>query len=276
MELADCDFPLLAGVKLTTDLHEAFEGVDLALLVGARPRSKGMERKDLLQENGKIFVGQGRALNEVASRNVKVVVVGNPANTNCLVTMSNAPDLPKENFHALMRLDHNRAKALLASKASVDSALVKGMVVWGNHSATQVPDYTQVKIGGTSALEKIGDENWLQTEFLQTVQTRGAKVIEKLGRSSAASAANAVLGTVRSLYEPTPKGEWFSTAVCSDQNPYGIGEGLIFGFPCASSGDGSYHIVPDLKIDPFIREKIALTEKELREEMEFCKKEGLL
>ncbi|MCP5470235.1 MAG: malate dehydrogenase [Chlamydiales bacterium] len=276
MELSDCDFPLVEEVRIGSDLHQAFDKVDIALLVGAKPRSKGMLRKDLLQENGKIFVGQGRALNEAASRDVKVYVVGNPANTNCLVAMNNAPDLPRKNFHALMRLDHNRAKSLLARKADVDSRLVRKVVVWGNHSNTQVPDFTQVEIGDQKATEKIPDIEWHRNEFVQTVQNRGAMVIEKLGRSSAASAANGVIDAVRSLYHPTREDDWFSSAVCSDSNPYGIEENLIFGFPCCSRGDGHYTVVPDLRWDEWIREKIMATEKELIEEREFCKSEGLI
>ncbi len=275
MELSDCDFPLLEQVRLTTNVHEAFENVDLALLVGAKPRSKGMLRKDLLAENGRIFVEQGKALNEVASRDVKVYVIGNPANTNALVAMNNAPKIPRKNFHALMRLDHNRARSLISRKAEIESRFVKKMLIWGNHSNTQVPDFTQVEIAGRKATDVIPDIEWHRQEFVQTIQNRGAMVIEKLGRSSAASAANAVVDAVRSLYIPTPQDDWFSSAVCSDENPYGIHEGLIFGFPCRSKGDGNYEIVPGLKWDHYIREKIEKTEKELLEEMEFCKNEGL-
>jgi len=275
MELSDCDFPLLEEVRLTTDIHEAFDKVDLALLVGAKPRSKGMLRKDLLAENGRIFVEQGKALNDVASRDVKVYVIGNPANTNALVAMNNAPKIPRKNFHALMRLDHNRARSLISRKAGVESRFVKKMLVWGNHSNTQVPDFTQVEIAGRKATDVIPDIEWHRQEFVQTIQNRGAMVIEKLGRSSAASAANAVVDAMRSLYMPTPEDDWFSSAVCSDENPYGIHEGLIFGFPCRSKGDGNYEIVPGLKWDDYIRDKIEKTEKELLEEMEFCKSEGL-
>ncbi|MFN0065554.1 MAG: malate dehydrogenase [Chlamydiales bacterium] len=276
MELTDCDFPLLERVDFGSRLDDAFESTDIALLIGSKPRTAGMLRKDLLGENGKIFVEQGKALNRVAKRDVKVFVVGNPCNTNCLVAMHHAPDLPRKNFHAMMRLDHNRAKALLAQKADVESSLVKGMVVWGNHSATQVPDFTQVTIDGVEAIKKIPDLEWHQKEFLEVVQNRGAMVIEKLGRSSAASAANAALDDIRSLYTATERGEWFSSAVCSDENPYGVEKGLIFGFPCASKGDGSYAIVPGLKWDEFICQKIALSEKELMEERAFCKSKGLI
>lgn len=268
MELEDCAFPNLDGIKITSDLREAFDQVDIALLIGAKPRTKGMQRKDLLQENGKIFIDQGRALNERANRNVKVLVVGNPANTNCLIALSHAPDLPRKNFHALMRLDHNRAQALLARQAKVNLKEVKGLVIWGNHSNTQVPDFTHVKISENM------DRKWLETHFIETVQNRGAQVIEKLGRSSAASAANATLDTLSSLF--TQQEEWFSSAVSSDQNPYGIEEGLVFGFPCRSTGSGDYQIVKGLKIDDFVRKKIQITEKELVEERELCRQEGLL
>ena len=276
MELMDCDFPLLQDVVISTDLRKVFNQVDIALLVGAKPRSKGMERKDLLAENGKIFVDQGKALNEVASRHVLVYVVGNPANTNALVAMHNAPDLPKRNFHAMMRLDHNRAVAMLAKKAAISSAHIKQMVIWGNHSNTQVPDFTQVLIDDHKATDVIKDMDWFKSSFIPTIQTRGAKVIEKLGRSSAASAANAVIEAVKSLYKKTEKGDCFSSAVSSDENPYGVEKGLVFGFPCISEGDGSYQILKNLKWDDFIRERVKITEKELIEEREFCRRAGLI
>lgn len=276
MELMDCDFPLLQDVVISTDLRKVFQDVDVALLVGAKPRSKGMERKDLLAENGKIFVKQGKLLNEVASRDVLVYVVGNPANTNALVAMHNAPDLPRKNFHALMRLDHNRARAMLAQKAKVPSLLVKQMVIWGNHSNTQVPDFTHVLIDGKKAVDVIGDLDWFKKSFMPTIQTRGAKVIEKLGRSSAASAANAAIEAVRSLHTKTAKGDCFSSAVCSDGNSYGIEEGLIFGFPCVSKGKGDYEIVENLLWDDFIRDLVKKTEKELIDEREYCKQAGLI
>lgn len=275
MELEDCDFPLLKQVRITTNLNEAFENVRLAILVGAKPRSKGMERKDLLAENGKIFVTQGQALNESADRNAKVYVVGNPANTNALVAMHHAPKLGRENFHALMRLDHNRARSLLARQAAVDPLLVRKVVIWGNHSNTQVPDFNQVMIGNKHATELLEDK-WLKEVFMPTIQTRGAQVIEKLGRSSAASAANAVLDAVRSLYTKTASGDFFSSAVCSDGNPYGIEEGLIFGFPCRSIGEGDCEIVSGLKWDAFIQDKVRKSEQELIEERDFCRRGGLI
>ncbi len=268
MELQDCAYPFLEEVRYGSDLKELFSEVDLALLVGAKPRGPGMERGDLLKDNGTIFVEQGRVLNQVASRDVKVVVVGNPCNTNALIAMESAPNLPRKNFHAMMRLDQNRAMALLARKAGRSIGEVSPLVVWGNHSATQVPDYPNASIGGHSATEIINDLTWLQGEFLTTVQKRGAAIIQARGKSSAASAANGVIDHVKSLYNPTPEGTWFSSAVCSDGNPYGIQEGIIFGFPCRSSGDGSYEIVPHLPWNSFIEERIRVTEKELLEEKE--------
>jgi len=275
MELEDCAFPLLKEVRIGSDLHKQFEGVDLALLVGAKPRGPGMERADLLMDNGKIFVDQGRALGEVASKDVKVIIVGNPCNTNCLIAMSHGSSIPRQNFHAMMRLDQNRAQALLAKKAQVPVKGVKRMTIWGNHSATQVPDFTNATIEGKKAPEVIQDASWFQGEFIETIQKRGAAIIAARGKSSAASAANAVVETVRDLYTPTPKGEWFSSAVCSDGNPYGIEENLIFGFPCRSEGDGNFEIVPDIPLDYFIKEKIAITQKELISERECIQKELL-
>ncbi len=275
MELEDCAFPSLAEIRTGSDLSTQFENVDLALLVGAKPRGPGMERADLLRENGKIFVEQGRALNESADKDVKVVVVGNPCNTNCLIAMSCAPSIPRKNFHAMMRLDQNRAQALLAKKASLPVAQVKRMTIWGNHSATQVPDFMQATLAGKKTPEVIDDLVWLQGEFIETVQKRGAAIIAARGKSSAASAAYAAFETVRALYTPTPEGEWFSSAVCSDGNPYGIEANLIFGFPCRSKGDGNYEIVPDIPWDFFMKEKIALTQKELISERTCVEKELL-
>lgn len=269
MELEDCAFPLLKEIRFGSELKKQFEGIDLALLIGAKPRGAGMERADLLLENGQIFVKQGQALNEAASRDVKVIVVGNPCNTNCLIAMHHAPNLPRKNFHAMLRLDQNRAQALLAKKAGVSVDKVKRMTIWGNHSSTQVPDFANVIIEGG----KTPDRPWLQGEFLETVQKRGAAIIAARGKSSAASAANAIVESVRDLYTPTPEGDWFSSAVCSDGNPYGIGDDLIFGFPCRSKGDGNYTIVSDVPWDFFIKEKIAITQKELISERECIMKE---
>ncbi len=270
MELEDCAFPLLEEIHFGSNPEELFEGVDCAFLVGAKPRGVGMERSDLLSENGKIFIEMGRALNLAASKDVKVLVVGNPCNTNCLICMENAPAIPRKNFHALMRLDENRARGLLAKKAGVNPSLVKGVVIWGNHSTTQVPDYTHILIGKKS-LEEVIDAHWLQEEFTETVQKRGSAVIKARGKSSAASAASASVDAMRALFTPTPSGEWFTSAVLSDDNPYGIEKGLIFGFPCRSRGDGEYEIVPNLPWNYFISEKIAVTQKELLEEREMVR-----
>lgn len=273
MELEDCAFPLLKEIHFGSSLQEQFQGVDIALLIGAKPRGPGMERGDLLRENGKIFIDQGSALNESANPDVKVLVVGNPCNTNCLIAMQHAKKIPRQNFHALMRLDQNRSQALLAKKAQVAVERVKNMTIWGNHSATQVPDFTNATIEGKKVPEVIKDPSWLQGEFIETVQKRGAAIIAARGKSSAASAANAVVEAVRALYTPTPKDDWFSSAICSDGNPYGIEENLIFGFPCRSKGDGNYEIVSDLPWDYFIKEKIAVTQKELISERDYIEKE---
>lgn len=266
MELEDCAFPLLSEIKITTDPSVAFNGADVAFLVGAKPRGPGMERSDLLNDNAKIFVEQGRALNEAASRKVKVLVVGNPCNTNCLIAMHHAPNLPRKNFHAMMRLDENRSLALLAKKAGVPVDDIKRLCVWGNHSATQVPDFTNAYIGKLPVLDVIKDRKWLSDEFITTVQKRGAAIIASRGKSSAASAASAAVDAMRSLFIPTPVDNFFTSAVYSDNNPYGIENGLIFGFPCRSNGDGNYEIVSDLELDFFIKERITLTQKELIEE----------
>lgn len=268
MELEDCAFPLLKEIKMGSDPREVFKGVNYALLVGAKPRGPGMERKELLNENGKIFIEQGKALNDAADPNVKVLVVGNPCNTNCLITMRNAPRIPKENFFAMMRLDQNRAVAQLAQKAGVAVPDVTNVVVWGNHSSTQVPDFFNAKIKGKPVQNVIGDLKWLEEDFIKIIQKRGAAVIDARGKSSAASAANAAIDTIRSLVIPTPEGQWFSCGVCSDKNPYGIEENLIFSFPCRSKGDGKWEIVKDVPLNPFLSKKIKETEKELMEERE--------
>lgn len=276
MELEDSAFPLLQKVKIGHDLPTMFDGVELALLVGAKPRGKGMERADLLQQNGKIFVATGRALNEAARADAKVVVVGNPCNTNCLLAMHHAPRLSRKNFHAMMRLDQNRATALLAEKAGCTIDEVERVCIWGNHSATQVPDYTHIEIGRKRAIEVIGDMNWLQQEFIEKVQKRGAEIIAKRGLSSAASAASSLIDAVRSLYEPTLGNHWYTSAVCTDENPYGIEENLIFGFPLRTNRDGSYEIVKGLEWDFFIKERIAVTQKELLDERKCVAELGLL
>ena len=263
MELGDCAFPLLKDLKFGTDPFKMFEGVDLALLIGAKPRGPGMERADLLKDNGKIFIEQGKALNESASHHVKVVVVGNPCNTNCLIAMHHAPNVSRKNFHAMMRLDQNRAAFQLAQKAEVPVRDVSCMTIWGNHSSTQVPDYTNAKIQGRGVQEVIQDKQWLQGEFIQTVQNRGAEIIKARGKSSAASAASALADSIKSLYTVIPQNTWFTSAVCTDDNPYGIEKNLIFGLPCRSEGNGDYTIVPGLTLDFSMKEKIAITQKEL-------------
>jgi len=264
MELEDCAFPLLEGIKATSDLDAGFDGVNWALLVGSVPRGKGMERKDLLGINGKIFTGQGQAINRNAASDVRTLVVGNPCNTNCLIAMNSATDVPDDRWFAMTRLDENRAKMQLADKAGVHSSEVTNMTIWGNHSATQYPDFYNAKIGGSPATEKISDEAWLQSDFIETVQKRGAAVIQARGMSSAASAANAIIGTVQSLTTPTPEGDWHSVCVCSDGS-YGMDKGLISSFPVRSDGD-NWSIVPDLPVGEFARAKMDATLGELREE----------
>ncbi len=266
MELRDCVFPLLKEIKIGCDNRELFKEVDYVLLVGAKPRSSGMERSDLLLENGINFVEQGRALNDVADRDVKVIVVGNPCNTNALICMNNAPQIPRKNFYAMTRLDQNRAAHQLARKAMVDIADVENMTIWGNHSSTQVPDFYHAKISGRPAPEVIQDKEWIEHTFIQTVQKRGAEIIEARGKSSAASAASAVIDTVRDLVAPTPDGQWFSLGVCSDRNPYGIEENLIFSFPCRSKGDGDYEIIRGIYWNDILRDRIKASERELLNE----------
>lgn len=272
MELEDCAFPLLHEVKIGFNQEELFEGADCIFLMGAKPRGPGMERSDLLLENGKIVVEAGRAIERAAPRHAKVLVVGNPCNTNCLIAMQHAPSVPRENFHAMLRLDHNRAKNLLAKKAGVCVSKVKGVTVWGNHSSTQVPDYTHATIEGKPIEEVIQDREWLEAEFMGRVQGRGGEIIRKRGTSSAASASLAALEAMKSLYFPTPAGEWYTSGICSDDNPYGVEDNLVFGFPCYTDKRGKCKIVPDLKWSLSIAEKIALTQKELIEERE-CVKE---
>ncbi|MEZ4517347.1 MAG: malate dehydrogenase [Chloroflexota bacterium] len=265
MELNDCAFPLLDNIVISDDPEKAFDGVNWALLIGSRPRSKGMERGDLIRVNGPIFVGQGQALNKRAADDVRVAVVGNPANTNSLIAMNNAKDIPAERFSALTRLDQNRSYAQLAQKAGVPVTDVSNVTIWGNHSATQYPDAENAKINGRPAMDVITDHDWLRGEFITTVQKRGAAIIAARGLSSAMSAANAALDHVRSFVNKTPDGNWFSAAVCSDGS-YGIEEGLMFSFPLVSDGQGGYSIVQDLPLSEFAREKIGITENELKEE----------
>lgn len=266
MELDDCAFPLLAGVDIHDDPVGAFDGVNIAILVGARPRTKGMERSDLLEANGGIFKPQGEALNEHAASDVKVLVVGNPANTNCLIAKSNAPDIPSERFTSMMRLDHNRAIAQLATKAGVPVSEVSNVTVWGNHSTTQYPDLVHAKVSGRSAGEVVNDQQWVENEFIPTVAKRGAAIIEARGASSAASAANAAIDHINNWVNGTPDGDWVSMGVPADGS-YGIEEGVICGYPCTCSG-GSYEIVEGLEIDAFSRERIDASVDELKQERE--------
>lgn len=264
MELDDCAFPLLKGVVPTADLNRGFRDVDWALLVGSVPRKQGMERKDLLGINGRIFVGQGQAIQNNAAPTVRVLVVGNPCNTNCLICMRNAPDVPPNRFFAMTRLDENRAKSQLARKAGADVTAVTNMTIWGNHSATQYPDFQNARIGGSPAAQVIADDAWLKGEFIARVQQRGAAIIKARGASSAASAANAAIDTVRSLLEPTPPGDWHSVCVCSDGS-YGVESGLISSFPLRARA-GSWNIVPGVPLDEFGRSKLDATIRELEEE----------
>ena len=264
MELDDCAFPLLKGIVPTASLEEGFRGVNWALLVGSVPRKQGMERKDLLGINGKIFIGQGQAIQKNAASDVRIHVVGNPCNTNCLIAMNNAPDVPRDRWFAMTRLDENRAKSQLAKKAGTDITTVTNMAIWGNHSATQYPDFTHAKIGGKPAAEVIKDEAWLKGEFIANVQQRGAAIIKARGLSSAASAANAVVDGVWSIATPTAAGDWHSVCLHSDGS-YGIEKGLICSFPIRSDGK-KLEIVQNLSIDAFSKGKIDATVAELKEE----------
>ncbi|MGZ4984314.1 MAG: malate dehydrogenase [Chthoniobacterales bacterium] len=264
MELDDCAFPLLKNVVPTTDLNEGFRDVNWALLVGSIPRKAGMERGDLLGINGKIFIGQGQAIEKNAASDVRILVVGNPCNTNCLISMNNAKSIPRDRWFAMTRLDENRAKAQLARKAGVDVTEVTNVTIWGNHSATQYPDAYNAKIKGKSAAEVIGDEKWVKETFIPAVQQRGAAVIKARGLSSAASAANAAISTVRSLTNDTPGDDWTSVAVCSDGS-YSVPEGLISSFPVRSRGN-KWEIVQGVSLNEFSRAKIDASVKELQEE----------
>ncbi len=273
MELVDCAFPLLKGIEISDDPSVAFDGVNVALLVGARPRSKGMERSDLLEANGAIFKPQGRALNEHAADDVKVLVVGNPANTNCLIAMHNAPDIPAQRFTSMMRLDHNRTVAMVASKLAVDVDAIEHVAVWGNHSTTQYPDITHASVAGKPAVQAIDDDTWIQEEMIPAVQQRGAAVIEARGASSAASAANAAIMHVRD-WSLGSSGEWVSMGVPSDGS-YGIPEGLIAGFPCTCE-QGSWKVVEHIELDERSRQRIAATVDELQHERDMVEQLVLL
>ena len=266
MELDDCAFPLLAGMVLSDDANVAFNGINWALLVGARPRSKGMERKDLLDANGAIFSVQGKALNNNAAADIRVLVVGNPANTNCLITLHNAPDIPTERFTAMTRLDHNRALSQLAQKAGVPVTEVKQATIWGNHSATQYPDAFHAQISGKPAADVIGDDAWIKQTFIPTVQKRGAAIIEARGQSSAASAANAAINHVQTWYNGTPAGDWTSMAILST-GAYGSPQDVIYGYPVTVS-NGEISVVEGLSLSDFDNQMLATTSQELLEERE--------
>jgi malate dehydrogenase len=274
MELDDGAHPLLEALELFDDPAKGFEGVNIALLVGARPRSKGMERSDLLEVNGKIFTGQGKALNDSAADDIKVLVVGNPANTNCLIAMNNAPDIPRERFTAMTRLDQNRAKAQLAKKAGVHARDVNNMTIWGNHSTTMYPDIFNATIDGKPATEVVDDRDWLENDFIPTVAKRGAAIIEARGSSSAASAASAALHHTRDWLQGTRHGDWVSMAVCSS-GAYDVEEGLISSFPCTCS-DGKWEIVDGLDVNDFSRERIDKTVGELEQERDTVREQGLI
>ncbi|MGK2932190.1 MAG: malate dehydrogenase [Solirubrobacterales bacterium] len=274
MELDDCAFPLLEKISIHDDPGQAFDGTNIGLLVGARPRGPGMERADLLEANGGIFKPQGQAINDGAADDIKVLVVGNPANTNALIAASAAPDVPRERFTAMMRLDHNRAIAQVANKLGQPISAVTNMTVWGNHSTTQYPDLVHAKVNGENAWEAVDDEAWIKDEYIPRVAKRGAAIIEARGASSAASAANAAIDHVNNWVNGTPEGDWVSMGIPSDGS-YGVPDDIIAGFPVTCSG-GEYSIVQGLDIDEFSREKIAASAAELSEERQAVAELGLL
>jgi malate dehydrogenase len=274
MELDDCAFPTLAGVEIGDGADTIFDGANLALLVGARPRTKGMERGDLLEANGAIFTAQGKALNDNAADDIRIGVTGNPANTNALIAMTNAPDIPRERFTALTRLDHNRAISQLAAKTGARVTDIKKMTIWGNHSATQYPDIFHAEVGGKNAAEVVNDQAWIENDFIPTVAKRGAAIIEARGSSSAASAASATIDAARDWVSGSPSGDWLSMAVVSDGS-YGVPEGLISSFPVTTK-DGNWEIVQGLEIDDFSRTRIDASAAELAEERDAVKELGLV
>ncbi|MFM9048841.1 MAG: malate dehydrogenase [Actinomycetota bacterium] len=274
MELDDCAFPTLAGIDIADDPRAAFDGVNVALLVGARPRGPGMERRELLEANGGIFKPQGEALNAGAADDVRILVVGNPANTNALIAQSHAPDIPRERFTAMMRLDHNRAVSQIYERTGTPVSQIKRVTVWGNHSASQYPDLTHATVGGKPALDVVGDEAWIADTFIPTVAKRGAAIIDARGASSAASAANAAIDHVRDWVQGTAAGDWVSVGLPSDGS-YGIAEGIISGVPCTSAG-GDWQVVPDLSVDEFSRARIDASVAELIEERDAVRALGLL
>jgi malate dehydrogenase len=271
MELEDCVHRELGDIRIGSDPYEIFKDADFVFLVGAKPRSPGMERKDLLSANGAIFQEQGKALSEVASKEVKVLVIGNPCNTNCLIAIHNAPKLSPKNFFAMTRLDHNRAKALLASKAHVPISDVTRMTIWGNHSNTQVPDFYHARIKGKPAVEVISDIQWLETDFIKSVQQRGAEVIKIRGKSSAASAASSAIDAMRSILEPTDADDWFSMGIYAEENSYGIDKDLVFSFPCTSTGLLDCNKVENLDWNERLRTLILISEGELKEERDLVR-----
>jgi malate dehydrogenase len=270
MELEDCGFPTLGGLVLTDDPLKAFDGCQYALLVGAFPRKQGMERKDLLSKNAEIFQVQGKALAARAARDVRILVVGNPCNTNCLIAWRNGRDIPSDRWNAMTRLDHNRALAALAKKAGVGNEAVTRVTIWGNHSSTQWVDWQNARINGKPAEQVIGDRTWFETVFLPQCQTRGAAVIKARGQSSATSAANGAIDHVKSWLKPTPTDDWTSAAVVS-QGEYGVPAGLVFGYPVRSDGQGNFQIVTGLQFDAFGQEKFRITMQELQEELDAVK-----
>lgn len=274
MELDDCAFPLLKKITTTSDLNEGMSGVNWAVLVGSVPRKQGMERSDLLKINGNIFTAQGQAINDNAAQDVRVFVVGNPCNTNCLIAMNNAKDIPNDRFFAMTMLDELRARTQLAKKAEVDINDVSNMTIWGNHSATQYPDFLNAKINGAPATNLIDDRQWLENDFVQTVQQRGAAIIKARGASSAASAANAVVRGIYNLTHDTPSGETYSMCLAS-KGEYGIDEGLIFSFPCRTEG-GELKVVENFSHDEYGMEKLNLTHDELRHERDLVKEMQLI
>jgi malate dehydrogenase len=274
MELEDCAYPLLKSVVATANLDEGFRGVNWALLIGSVSRKPGLERKDLLGINGKIFVGQAHAIQKNAARDVRILVVGNPCNTNCLIAMNSAPDVPRDRWFAMTRLDENRAKTQLARKAGGDATAVTNMAIWGNHSPTMFPDFYNARISGKPATEAIKDENWLKSDFVTTVAQRGTAVLKARGAGSAASAANAVIDSVKSITHPTPAGDWHSVCVCSDGS-YGIDQGLICSFPVRSDGD-KLETIQSLPINEFSQAKINASVAELKEEQALAMELGLL
>jgi malate dehydrogenase len=266
MELEDSAFPLLHDIVATSDAAEAFRDTNWAILVGGKPRSKGMERADVIKDNAPIFVEQGRAINDHAADDVRVLVVANPCNTNALIAKQNAPDVPADRWMAMTRLDQNRAKSQIAQKAGVLVSAVTNLAVWGNHSPTMFPNFEHARIGGKPALDVINDRAWFEGAFLKTVQQRGKAILNARGKSSAASAANAVINHLQSMVNPTPAGEWFSAAIPSDGNPYGIPDGLIYSFPLRSPGDGTVAMVEGLELSDYAREKLWTSAEELQNE----------